>query len=105
MNSTYPQKVDASFPPNEDLKCQRKRRINRLRRQTGMPGGIMLLHAYTPKQVEYGTGGPLVPELMYTKEMLGHAFAETEILRLEEYETELQEGAGHSGISALIDKR
>lgn len=71
--------------------------------KTLKPGGILLLHGYTPKQVSYGTGGPPVPELMYTQEMLANAFSETEILRLEEYETELQEGEGHSGMSALID--
>ena len=71
--------------------------------KTLKPGGILLLHGYTPKQVKYGTGGPPVPELMYTREMLVNAFADTEVLRLEEYETELQEGEGHAGISALID--
>lgn len=67
------------------------------------PGGVLMLHGYTPKQIEYGTGGPPVPELLYTRDMLADRFARWEILRLEDYEAELQEGPGHSGKSALID--
>ena len=72
-------------------------------RRTLKPGGILLLHGYTPKQVEYGTGGPPNPENMYTKALLTRSFAEFEILRLEEYEAEIAEGTGHKGHSALID--
>jgi len=35
--------------------------------------------------------------------MLSDAFKAMEIIRLEEYDREIQEGAGHSGMSALID--
>ena len=68
-----------------------------------MPGSLLMLHGYTPKQIEYGTGGPPVPELLYTRDMLTDRFGDWDIVRLEEYETELHEGPGHSGMSALID--
>ena len=67
------------------------------------PGGLLMLHGYTPKQLEYGTGGPPLPELLYTRDMLAGRFCDWDILRLEDYEAELQEGPGHSGMSALID--
>lgn len=67
------------------------------------PGGLLMLHGYTPKQLEYGTGGPPVPELLYTRDMLAKRFGNWDVLRLEDYEAELQEGPGHSGMSALID--
>ncbi|MGG7644513.1 SAM-dependent methyltransferase [Rhodovulum sp. YNF3179] len=67
------------------------------------PGGVLLLHGYRPEQVDYGTGGPPLRENMYTEEMLRVAFADLEILRLESYDREVQEGEGHSGMSALID--
>lgn len=67
------------------------------------PGGTILLHGYTPKQVEYGTGGPPLPELMYTSALLEDAFGNFDIVELSEYEAELSEGSGHSGQSALID--
>lgn len=67
------------------------------------PGGTLLLHGYTPKQLDYGTGGPPFVENLYTEELLRDAFGGLTILRLESYEAELDEGAGHSGRSALID--
>ncbi len=71
--------------------------------KTLKPGGILLLHGYTPKQIEFGTGGPPFVENMYTKEMLQSAFGNMEILHLKAYEREVDEGRGHSGMSALID--
>lgn len=67
------------------------------------PGGLVLLHGYTPKQVDYGTGGPPYPENMYTEEILRAAFTGWEVLECRAYEREIQEGKGHSGMSALID--
>jgi cyclopropane fatty-acyl-phospholipid synthase-like methyltransferase len=71
--------------------------------QTLAPGGWLLLHGFTPDQLNHGTGGPPCAELLYTPELLREAFAGLEILRLETYELELQEGDGHAGHSALID--
>lgn len=67
------------------------------------PGGVILLHGYTPKQLEYRTGGPPVVEHLYTEELLRAAFADWEVLRIEAYERELDEGEGHRGRSAVID--
>lgn len=67
------------------------------------PGGVVLLHGYTPKQLEYRTGGPPVVEQLYTEELLRAAFADWDLLRLEAYERELDEGEGHRGRSAIID--
>lgn len=67
------------------------------------PGGLLMLHGYTPKQIEYGTGGPGKVENLYTEDLLANAVAGWEILRLESYEADLDEGPGHSGRSALID--
>ena len=72
-------------------------------REAVRPGGRLVLHGYTPKQVEYGTGGPPNPENMYTPELLNDAFGDWHVLRLAAYEREVQEGRGHSGHSALID--
>lgn len=67
------------------------------------PGGLILLHGYTPKQLEYGTGGPGKLENLYTEDLLRETFAGQEIIELKSYETELSEGAGHAGMSALVD--
>jgi len=67
------------------------------------PGGLAFVHGYTPKQVEYATGGPPQADQMYTADMLAEAFAGWEVLTLREYELDLAEGTGHAGRSALID--
>ena len=72
-------------------------------KQSVRSGGLILLHGYTPKQVEYGTGGPDDVTKMYTVELLRDAFADCDIEVLKAYEAELDEGDGHRGRSALID--
>ena len=67
------------------------------------PAGLLLLEGYTPKQLEYRTGGPSEPDKLYTAAMLREAFAGMEILELREYEAQLEEGERHAGRSALID--
>jgi SAM-dependent methyltransferase len=70
--------------------------------QTLKPGGLFILQGYTPKQLEYKTGGPSLIEHLYTEDMiceLSHGF---DILDLQCYEKELSEGAKHTGMSALL---
>lgn len=67
------------------------------------PGGLLLLEGYTPKQLEFRTGGPPHVENLYTEPMLREAFGALEILELKQYEAEVAEGTQHSGRSALID--
>ncbi|TDE35225.1 SAM-dependent methyltransferase [Antarcticimicrobium sediminis] len=71
--------------------------------QAVVPGGRVMLHGYAPRQVGYGTGGPGVPENLYTEALLRQAFEGWEILRLADYDREIDEGPGHSGRSALVD--
>lgn len=66
------------------------------------PGGVLILQGYTPKQLEYKTGGPPFVENLYTEELLRDAFKNLEVIRLESYEQILNEGTQHSGPSALI---
>lgn len=67
------------------------------------PGGLFLLQGYTPRQLEYRTGGPSQAENLYTEAMLRTAFGDMEILQLNEHDAVIHEGAGHDGMSALID--
>lgn len=67
------------------------------------PGGLLMLQGYTPRQLEYRTGGPSQAENLYTETLLREMFADMDILHLHEHDDVLREGAGHSGMSALID--
>ena len=67
------------------------------------PGGLIAIHGYTPKQLEFGTGGPPHVENMYTKESFEAVFHDCDMLVCEEYEAEQKPGSAHVGMSALVD--
>ena len=67
------------------------------------PGGWLIVQGYTPKQLEYKTGGPKQVENMYTTQLMRRAFGALEIVEVREHEKIMAEGTQHSGPSALID--
>ena len=67
------------------------------------PDGLLLMEGYTPKQLQYKTGGPSEIENLYTRELLEKSFADFSKLEIAEYDSEIHEGPGHGGMSALID--
>lgn len=72
-------------------------------KQAVKQGGFLLLQGYTPKQLDYRTGGPSAVENLYTEALLRELFADWEIVLLREHEAILEEGTAHCGRSALID--
>jgi SAM-dependent methyltransferase len=66
------------------------------------PGGTLVLQGYTPRQLDYRTGGPPIASHLYTPELLREAFAALDIVELRAYEAEVAEGSGHRGWSALL---
>ncbi|HQT00590.1 MAG: SAM-dependent methyltransferase [Hydrogenophilales bacterium 16-64-46] len=81
---------------------ERERIIEGIRR-TLKPGGTLILQGYTPKQIEYGTGGPPSVANMYVEADLRRWFGDWQIEHLAEHESHISEGAHHHGMSALID--
>ncbi len=67
------------------------------------PGGTLILQGYGLRQLEYKTGGPGVAENLYTTTLLRESFAALDILHLAEHDSEIHEGRGHGGMSALVD--
>jgi SAM-dependent methyltransferase len=90
--------IFTQFSPPE----QRGRKWDGMKR-TLKPGGLLLLEGYTPKQLDYGTGGPKVLDQLYTREMLEAAFGGFARLEIVQEERAMSEGRGHSGMSAVID--
>jgi cyclopropane fatty-acyl-phospholipid synthase-like methyltransferase len=79
----------------------------RARKWAGMrtalkPGGLLIVQGYTPKQLDYGTGGPKERDQLYTRPMLEEAFAGMHDMRFVEEEREIHEGSSHGGMSAVI---
>jgi SAM-dependent methyltransferase len=71
--------------------------------RTLKPGGLLIIQGYTPKQLQYGTGGPKQIENLYTRAMLEEAFSDFCDLLIVEEEREMHEGTSHVGMSALIN--
>lgn len=67
------------------------------------PGGLLIIQGYTPKQLEYGTGGPKQVENLYTRAMLEAAFSGFTEMNFVEEELEMHEGTSHGGMSAVIN--
>ena len=67
------------------------------------PGGLLLMQGYRPEQLAYRTGGPSQVENLYTRGLLEGAFGDFASLEIREHDSVVDEGAGHAGISALID--
>ena len=67
------------------------------------PGGLLIIQGYTPKQLQYGTGGPKQVENLYTRAMLEAAFGDLRDVTIVEEELEIHEGTSHGGMSAVIN--
>jgi SAM-dependent methyltransferase len=66
------------------------------------PGGILIIQGYTPKQLEFKTGGPSILEHLYTDNMIRDLIGNLEPIDLCVYEKMLSEGPKHTGMSALL---
>jgi 2-polyprenyl-3-methyl-5-hydroxy-6-metoxy-1,4-benzoquinol methylase len=65
-------------------------------------GGMLLVESYTPKQLEYETGGPPTAELMMTLAAAREELAGLDLLEAEETLREVHEGKYHDGLSAVL---
>lgn len=70
--------------------------------RTLKPGGVLILQGYTPKQLEFKTGGPPLREHLYTEALLRDSFRSLTLCELTCYDAFIREGARHTGMSALI---
>ncbi len=66
------------------------------------PGGVFLLEAYTPDQIGRGTGGPAVPEMTMTLDLLRDELPGLDFVHAVELERDVVEGIGHTGVGAVV---
>jgi SAM-dependent methyltransferase len=66
------------------------------------PGGLLIIQGYTPRQLQYGTGGPKQIENLYTRALIENAFGDYRDVAIVEEEREIHEGTSHGGMSAMI---
>lgn len=104
-NWNYP---SAAFDVVAEIFTQFSNPADRARKWAGMlkalkPYGLLIIQGYTPKQLEYGTGGPKEIENLYTRAMLEQEFGGLRELSLVEEERDIHEGTSHGGMSAVIN--
>ncbi len=66
------------------------------------PGGVMVVEAYAPRQLEFGTGGPRVTELLVPRRALEQELSGLEFILAQEAEREVVEGKYHRGMAAVV---
>lgn len=65
-------------------------------------GGILILEAFSPEQLGYGSGGPRDKEMLFDIEDIRDDFSQLSIEILKKEVVELHEGPGHSGLGSVI---
>jgi SAM-dependent methyltransferase len=66
------------------------------------PGGVFILEAYTPRQLEYGTGGPKSADLLVTLVELREELVGLRLVHAVEKEESVVEGELHTGLAHVV---
>lgn len=88
--------IFAHTPPNIRRRIHQQV-VNGLR-----PGGVYLLEAYSPNQIDYGTGGPREISFLPTVELLADELSGLQFDLLHEITRDVIEGALHTGRAAVV---
>ena len=98
-----PASVDAVVLTYVHLPPEIRRHAHRRLANALKPGGLLLLEAFHPLQLNHTSGGPKSEEMLYSRTMLRHDFAD--LIEEEwsvEVETVLDEGSGHQGKGHVV---
>jgi SAM-dependent methyltransferase len=66
------------------------------------PGGLLVLECFSPAQEGRRSGGPRMPELLFTRAIMEQEFAGFEVLVLLEGAVRLDEGPKHQGLAEVV---
>lgn len=93
--------IFAHFAP--DISAEYYKKITELLK----PNGWMILEGFSKNHVKFQkvnpqAGGPKNIDMLFSKETIKRDFPAFEVLKLDEVETELQEGKYHKGTASLI---
>ncbi len=79
-----------------------RRRVHAQIAKALKPGGKLLLEAYTPAQLNYGTGGPSAAEMMMNIRILTEEINGLQFVNAVELDREIMEGVGHTGVGSVV---
>lgn len=77
-------------------------RVHRAAADGLAPGGVLVLEAYTPAQLALGTGGPKDASMLVDPDALRDELSSLSLEHFAAHERDVQEGAFHSGRSAVV---
>jgi hypothetical protein len=66
------------------------------------PGGVFVLEAFTPRQLEMKTGGPGSPDMLMTLANLRQELAGLKFIKAIELDRNVLEGKFHTGQAAVV---
>lgn len=66
-------------------------------------GGIFLMEGFTLDQLNYTSGGPKDPALLYNESTIGTELTMFQTLNIQVHQPSLNEGPYHSGIASVLD--
>lgn len=66
------------------------------------PGGVFVLEAFTPRQIDMKTGGPNLPDMLMTLASLRQELAGLEFIQAAELDRNVVEGKFHTGQAAVV---
>ncbi len=65
-------------------------------------GGLLILEAYTPRQLQWKTGGPKNLDMLVSLDLVRSELADLDFEVLQEVERNITEGIYHNGMSAVL---
>jgi SAM-dependent methyltransferase len=65
-------------------------------------GGLLILEAYTPRQLQWKTGGPTNLDMLVSLDVVRSELADLDFEVLQEVERNIIEGVYHNGMSAIV---
>jgi SAM-dependent methyltransferase len=66
------------------------------------PGGTIILEGFSKKQMQFNSGGPRNPEMLFSKEEIKNDLKSLQKIELQETITDLNEGRFHQGPASVI---
>lgn len=79
-----------------------RRRVNQGIVQALRPGGVLILEGFTPEQLQFDSGGPRDPAMLWQADTLREELDGLDFAILREVRRPLAEGSGHAGMGAVV---
>jgi cyclopropane fatty-acyl-phospholipid synthase-like methyltransferase len=98
----FPRKFDAVVSIWVHMPETLRKKVHKQIEENLVKGGLFILESYTPKQLEFNTGGPSSVDMLYTEEQIKSDFDSIEWILAQETLKNITEGAGHLGKSSTL---